>query len=123
MILANELDKEEEISPNHYSIFLILLSPFVPHLAEELWQKLGHKNSIFFEKWPRYDPKLIKEERVILVIQVNGKVRDKIEVEANISEDEAKELAISQEKVQKWIEGKDIKKVIFVPGKLINIVV
>jgi len=123
MILANELDKEEEISPNHYSIFLILLSPFVPHLAEELWQKLGHKNSIFFEKWPRYDPKLIKEERVILVIQVNGKVRDKIEVEANISEEEAKELEISQEKVQKWIEGKDIKKVIFVPGKLINIVV
>ena len=102
---------------------LKLLAPLAPHLAEELWQKLGNKKSIFLEKWPEYDSKLIKEEIVTLVIQVNGKVRDKIEVEVDISEEKAKELVISQKKVKNWIEGKEIKKVIFVPGKLINVVI
>jgi leucyl-tRNA synthetase len=73
--------------------------------------------------WPKWDPKLVKEEMITLIIQVNGKLRDKVEVEANISKEKAKELAISREKIKKWIEGKEIKKVIFVPGKLINIVV
>jgi len=103
--------------------FLILLSPFAPHFTEELWQKLGHSKSIFEEKWPKYDLKLVKEERIILVVQINGRVRDKLEVEADISEKEAKELAISREKIKNWISGKKIKKVIFVSGKLINIVV
>jgi leucyl-tRNA synthetase len=123
MILANELEKQEKISSIHYSLFLILLAPMAPHISEELWQKLGNKKSIFLEKWPQYDSKLIKEETVTLVIQVNGKVRDKIEVEADISEKKAKDLAISQKKIKNWIESKEIKKVIFVPGKLINIVV
>ncbi len=123
MILANELERQEKISLIHYSLFLILLSPMAPHVAEELWQKLGNKKSIFLGKWPKYDSKLIKEEIVTLIIQVNGKVRDKIEVEADVSEEKAKKLAISRQKVQNWIEGKEIKKVIFVPGKLINIVV
>jgi len=122
MILANEMEKQEKISLIHYSLFLILLSPMAPHLSEELWQKLGNQKSIFLGKWPKYDSKLIKEEIVTLVIQINGKVRDKIEVEADISKEKAKKLAISREKVQKWIEGKEIKKVIFVPGRLINIV-
>jgi len=94
-----------------------------PHIAEELWQNLGHKKSIFLEKWPEYNPKLVKEEIVTLVIQVNGRVRDKIEVKASLSEEKARALAISREKVQKWIEGKEIKKVVFVQGKLINIVI
>jgi leucyl-tRNA synthetase len=123
MILANQLEKQEKISLIHYSLFLILLAPLAPHITEELWQKLGNKKSIFLEKWPEYDSRLIKEETVTLVIQVNGKVRDKIEVEADVSEEKAKELAISRKKVKNWIEGKEIKKVIFVPGKLINIVV
>jgi len=117
------LANREKTGKDTIEKMLILLSPFAPHLSEELWQKAGHKESIFFEKWPKYDPKLIKEEVVTLVVQVNGKVRDKIEVEADISEEKAKELAISQEKVQKWIGDKEIKKVIFVPGKLINIVI
>jgi leucyl-tRNA synthetase len=84
---------------------------------------LGHKRSIFLSTWPKWDKKLIKEEMITLVIQVNGKVRDKIEVEADISEERAKEIAISSQKVKKWIGGKEIKRIVFVPKKLINIVV
>ena len=102
--------------------FLIMLSPFAPHIAEELWEKLGHKESIFLEKWPAYDPELIKDEIMTLVIQVNGKVRGAIEVPADISEEEAKELATQNEKIKSWIAGKEIKKTIFVKGKLINLV-
>ena len=123
MILANEFEKEEKIPLNHYSLFLILLFPFAPHVAEELWQKLGHKKSISLEKWPKPKPEFLKEEKISLIIQVNGKVRDKIEVKADISEKEAKKLTLEREKVKRWIEGKEIKKVIFVPGKLINIVI
>lgn len=116
-------EKKEKVGKDTIKRFLILLSPFAPHLAEELWQKLGYQKSIFEEKWPKPEPKLIKEEVITLVIQVNGKVRDKIEVETNISEEKAKDLAISREKIKNRILGKEIKKVIFVPGKLINIVV
>ena len=133
MILTNELEKQEKISLNHYSKFLILLAPFAPHITEELWRQLGpastkssagkHQDSIHDEKWPKYDSELIKEEMITLIIQVNGRVRDKIEVEVNISEEKAKELVISSKKVQKWISGKEIKKIIFVPRKLINIVI
>ena len=130
MILTNELEKQEKISPIHYSLFLIILSPFAPHLTEELWSFFAkaskdkqYKKTIFLEKWPKYESKLIKEEVITLVVQVNGKVRDKIEVEADISEEKAKKLTLKRKKVKRWIEGKEIKKVIFVPEKLINIVV
>jgi len=116
-------DDKEETNKDTIERMLILLSPFAPHLAEELWQRLGHKESLFFEKWPKYDKKLIKEEIITLIVQVNGKVRDKIEVQANISEKEARELTITKEKVKRWILGKKVKKVIFVPGRLINIVI
>jgi len=122
MILANELEKQEKISLTNYSLFLVLLSPMAPHIAEEIWQRLGHKKSIFFEKWPKYDKKLIREEIITLIVQVNGKVRDKMEIDASVSEAEAKKLTLERGKVKKWIEGKEIKKIIFVPGKLINIV-
>ena len=84
---------------------------------------MGHKKSITLEKWPKHDASLAKDETIFLVIQINGKVRDKIEADAEISEQKAKELAISSEKIKTWLEGKEIKKVIFVPGKLINIVI
>ncbi len=109
--------------------FLILLSPFAPHIAEELWSSLAkisddkkYKESIFLQPWPKPDAELIKKETATLVIQVNGRVRDKIEVQADISEAEARDLAISRQKVKNWISGKEVKKVIFVPNKLINIV-
>jgi leucyl-tRNA synthetase len=123
MICANELEKEEKIEKEIFENFLKLLAPFAPHIAEEIWQILGHKKSIFLSSWPKWDEKLAKEEMITLIIQVNGKVRDKIEVEADISEERAKELAISSQKIKKWIEGKEIKRVVFVPRKLINIVV
>ncbi len=123
MILVNRLEKEKEITKNVWEKFLLILSPFAPHLAEELWEQLGHKESIFKQKWPPYNPELIKDETINLVIQVNGKVRDTVEVAADISEEEAKKLALEREKIKKWIGGKEIIKVIFVKGKLVNIVV
>jgi len=117
------LKEKEKVGKDVLERAVILISPFAPHLAEELWQELGHKDSIHKQKWPKYDPRLIKEELIILVIQVNGRVRDKIEVETGISEEKAKELALLSKKVQNWISGKKIKKVIFVPEKLINIVI
>jgi len=116
-------DNKEEFGREAVEKTLILFFPFAPHISEELWQRLGHKKSISLEKWPRYDPALAKDETISLIIQINGRVRDKVEVGADISEKEAKELAISQEKIKNWVEGKEIKKVIFVPGKLINIVI
>jgi len=123
MILVNELEKEKTLFAVHYSQFLILLSPFAPHIAEELWEKLGNKESIYLQSWPEYDPKLIKEEEVELVAQINGKLRDRIKVSADITEEEARKLVLESEKIKKWIEGKEIKKFIFVRGKLVNIVV
>ena len=102
---------------------LKLLAPFAPHTAEELWEKIGHKESIFKKKWPEHDEALAKDDVVELVVQINGKVRDKMEVPVDISEDEAKEKVLASEKVQKWLEGKEPKKVIFVKGKLVSIVV
>jgi len=122
MILANELEKQKEISLNHYSLFLILLSPFAPHIAEELWQRAGFKGICCNQKWPKYDSKLIKEKKIILVVQINGKVRDKIEIEADISEKEAEKISLLRDKVLKYTKGKEIKKTIFVSGKLINFV-
>jgi leucyl-tRNA synthetase len=123
MILLNELEKEKEIYPIHYTLYIILLGPFAPHIAEEIWQQLGNKNSIFLEKWPQYDKKLIKDEEITLIIQVNGKVRDQIKMAADISEDEAKKLALESEKLKNYIGEKDVRKIIFVPNRLINFVI
>jgi len=102
---------------------LILLTPFAPHITEELWHSLGKGDLIQKQSWPKYDSKLIKEETITLIIQINGKVRDKVEVDINISEEKAKKLALGREKIKKRIERKKIKKIIFVPQKLINIVI
>ena len=116
-------DNKKELGREMIERFLILFSPFASHISEELWNKLGHKNSIMSEKWPQADPKFLREETILLIIQINGRLRDKIEVPADISEDEAKKLTISRENVKKWTQGKEIKKIIFVPNKLINVVV
>ena len=123
MILVNEMTKQERLSKNNYQILLKLLAPFAPYITEEIWGKLGNKKSIHCDFWPKYDKKRIKEDKVVFVIQINGKVRDKIEAEAEMSEEEAKKAATSGEKIKKWIKGKEIKRIIFVPGKLINIVI
>lgn len=122
MILLNEMEKEKEINHNYYSAFLILLSPFAPHISEELWEKLGNKKSIFLAKWPKYDIEMIKEDKILLIVQVNGKLRDKIEIDIGLSKEEIEKIVLSNEKVKKWILGKEIKKIVFVPPKLVNIV-
>jgi leucyl-tRNA synthetase len=116
-------ERKEEVGQEVVKYTLTLLYPLAPHISEELWSLSGQKESVAFQRWPKYDPKLIKEEIITLVIQINGKVRDKLKVEADISEEKAKTLAISQEKIKKRIAGKKIKKVIFVPGRLINLVI
>ena len=102
---------------------LLLLAPTAPHLAEELWQQTGHKYSIHNQSWPKWDEALAKEEEITLVAQVNGKLRDRIMVPVSISEDEAKEKALASPKVKAHTEGKKIIKTIYVPGRLVNIVV
>jgi len=121
MILVNKA-RESGCSNDLLSKFAILLSPFAPHLAEELWESLGNKQSIFKQKWPKFDKKLIQEKTWQLIIQINGKVRDKIEVKKGISEKQVKELALAQEKIQKWLKNKKPKKIIYVPDRLVNLV-
>jgi leucyl-tRNA synthetase len=124
MILVNQLTiNSKQLTKNHLKTLLLLLSSFAPHISEELWQRCISQSSIHFQTWPKYDKKLIEKEKIILVIQVNGRVRDKIEVAANISEKRAKKLVFSRERIKKWLGNKKIKKTIFVPKKLINLVV
>jgi len=123
MVFVNSCEKVEKIDQDMYEKFLTILSPFAPHISEELWEKLEYKESIFLQEWPKYDEVLIQDEMITLVVQVNGKVRDKLEVSADILEEEAREKALASEKVQKFIEGKEIRKVIFVKGRLVNIVI
>ena len=100
----------------------LLLAPMMPHLAEEFWSKLGYKKSIFTYHWPKYNPQNIIEDEIELVVQVNGKVRDKLRVPKNINQAEAEKLAQTSPKIKKWTKGRETKKVIFVPNRLINIV-
>jgi len=102
---------------------LLLLAPSVPHLAEELWERTGHKYSIHNQSFPSWDENLVVEEQITLVIQVNGKLRDRVTAPASIGESEARELALTSERVRAHTDGKKIKDVIYVPGRLVNIVV
>ena len=114
---------KKDIGKDSLERLLLLLAPFAPHITEELWLRLGHKTSIHQQKWPKYDPKLIAEEKITLIVQINGKMRDKIEVARDITEEEARQIVLAGEKVKKWLESKKIRKIIFVPGRLINLVV
>ncbi len=102
---------------------VLLLSPFVPHIAEELWERLGYKGSIFHQSWPGYNEKYLKEEKMVIVVQVNGRVRNRITVTTDISEEKLKAQALANERIKELTTNKEIKKVIIVPGKLVNIVV
>ncbi|MDX9893783.1 MAG: leucine--tRNA ligase, partial [Patescibacteria group bacterium] len=123
MILTNKIIElgrfDQEVAHN----FLLILSPFAPHLAEELWQEMGFKKSISLEPWPEYDQDLIKEQEISLVVQVNGKFRDTIKVEVGITQQQAEKIALASDKVANYLEGKKIKNIIFVPGRLINFVI
>ena len=124
MIFVNALYKEEFIPREYAEGFMKLLNPVAPHITEEIWHEvLGHENTITYETWPTYDESKLVEDTYTMVVQVNGKVRGKIEVSTNASKEEMESLAISIENVKKNIEGKEIVKVITIPSKLVNIVV
>ncbi len=120
MIFLNEHDT---IPKDAFEKFLKLLAPFAPHIAEELWDALGNKKPINLESWPTYDPLKVKEAEVKIVVQVNGKVRGEVMVGAGEGEEEVKNKALADESVRRHLGGNTPKKVIFVPGRLINIVV
>jgi leucyl-tRNA synthetase len=103
--------------------FLLMLAPFAPHLAEELWAALGHAESIFTWRWPEFDSELARDEVINLVIQINGKTRDTVKAMADLSEQEAEKMARASASVKKWLEGKTVSKIIYVPGRLINLVI
>ncbi|MGD0352003.1 MAG: leucine--tRNA ligase [Dehalococcoidia bacterium] len=102
---------------------LLLLAPTAPHLTEELWEKTNHAYSIHNQSWPKWDEELAKEEEVTLVIQVNGKIRDRVTVPVSITEAEAKELALSSERIKDYLKDNNVAKIIYVPQRLVNIVV
>jgi len=121
------LDLSQEINlkllKEVFEKLLLCLSPVCPHLCEELWQSLGNEKLISEAAFPSWEEALLKEETFVLVVQVNGKVRDQLEVTSGIDKDSAFELVKGSPKVQKYLEGKTLRNVIFVPEKLINIVV
>ena len=124
MIFINECYKHPYLPLDYLEGFLKLLNPIAPHLTEELYHNvLNHEESIAESTWPTYDEAKTKEETFTVVLQVNGKIRDKVEVDCKISRDELEKLALNREKIQFYLDGKTIKKVIVVPKKLVNIVV
>jgi len=136
MELLNSIDSFKVVTPHnaeeelHFQVFrhtmetiLSLMAPFVPHICEELWEIMGHKPSIFRIPWPTYDKNAIQEDEVQIVIQVNSKVRSHMSVPVDISEEELKGLVMKDERVLSYIDGKEVKKTIIIPRKLVNIVV
>jgi leucyl-tRNA synthetase len=123
MSLGNWFGKQECIEPSHWETFIKLLSPFAPHICEELFEALGHKKGLAREPWPVFDPEKAKEEEIEFPVQVNGKLKDVVKVPAGADEDAMLKAAMASEKVATAVEGKTIRKTVVVPGKMVNIVV
>ncbi|MGE3809474.1 MAG: class I tRNA ligase family protein, partial [Gemmataceae bacterium] len=122
MVFTNHLTKLEARPRAALETFVLLLAPFAPHLAEELWAALGHKETLAYATWPTFDATLIQADEVEVPVQLNGKVKSKLTVPAGIDAKALEELARGDDKIKSLLEGKQIKKVIVVPGKLVNIV-
>jgi leucyl-tRNA synthetase len=123
MIMVNELYKVETLPRAIWEPFILLLSPYVPHLAEQLWSMASHEPSVANQAWPAYREELTIDDEIELVIQVNGKVRAKVQIAKGTEKDVLLSLAREHERIREWIEGKEIVKEIVVPDKLVNIVV
>jgi leucyl-tRNA synthetase len=121
MIFTNEMTKAQQRSRTVIEPFVLLLSPFAPHLAEELWGILGHQPSVSQQPWPTFAPAMTVSERVTIPIQVNGRLRAKVEVSIEAGREDIERLARTE--AAEWLEGKELKKVIYVEKKLLNFVV
>ncbi len=123
MITVNELEKQEKISAKDYSLLLQLVAPFAPHAAEELWEALGNKESIHRSSWPSFDESKLQDDSVSIAIQVNGKTREVLSLSSDVSEEEVKAAAAALPGIQKWIAGKEFKRVIYVKNRILNLIV
>lgn len=123
MILLNEFEKQESVPKSAYQTFLLLLAPFAPHITEELWHEMGNTTSVHLASWPAFELAKTIANEVTIAIQVNGKVRDTVVVARDTKEEELKALALARPMIEKWLEGKEVSKIIVVPNKLVSIVV
>ena len=121
MILVNSAEKTE-LTKKEYEIILKLLAPFAPHMTEEIWANLGNKKSIHLEKWPDYDEKKIVSEKIMIMVQINGKPRASFEMPVGSSQDEVEKVSFAREDVSKWLIGKEIKKKMFIKEKILSII-
>jgi len=122
MTLVNELTKEKQINKVDYEVVIKLVNPFAPHLCEELWGRLGHKDDMVNASWPKYDELKMVESTIVMVVSINGKVRDKINLALDTPKDEVIGLALGTPRIKELIQGKEVRKIIVVPNKLVNIV-
>lgn len=122
MVLVNEFYKADSLPLEYVEGLVKLISPITPHMAEELWTLLGNVGSIAYAKWPTYDENKLVEDTVEIVVQVNGKIKQHLKVSRTASKEELEELALNDEKIKAELEGKTIRRVIAVPGKLVNVV-
>ena len=130
MELLNAINKFEDASAagravEHEALeaVVIMLSPMTPHICHALWQQLGHETALIDQPWPAVDEAALELDMIELVVQVNGKLRGRVSVPADADKDAIEKLAVADENVQRFVDGKDIRKVIVVPGRLVNIVV
>ena len=122
MIFINEAYKAPTVFKEYAEGFVKMLSCYAPHIGEEMWQLLGHTDTLTYEEWPTYDESFLVQDTTTIVVQVNGKVRAKFEAPIGCEQEELEKTAFAQEAVQKQIEGKTVRKVIVVKGKIVNIV-
>jgi len=116
-------DSGQQVLSSAWSTALICLSPMIPHICEELWEQIGYNKCLAMWSWPEHDPEALHKEEILIVVQVNGKLRGKIQVPSGATQEEIKDLALSNENVQKHLEDKEVQKVVVVPEKLVNVVV
>ena len=122
MVFINEAYKVNNIPKQYIEGFLKLLSPITPHIAEELWSKLGHEKTISYEEWPQFDETKLVDDEVEIVVQVNGRVRTKIMVPSDASQEQLEELAVNNETIKSFMGDQTVKKIIAIPGRLVNVV-
>ncbi|MBI2550741.1 leucine--tRNA ligase [Candidatus Uhrbacteria bacterium] len=123
MILVNAMSSAEVLPRSSYEMLVRALAPFAPHLCEEIWETLGYKTSVFESGWPSFEEKMLVDDLVTVAVQINGKVRGTIEISPTLSDVDARDRAQAQQNVEKFLEGKEIIKVIYIPGRLISFVI